>query len=414
MSAVVTATLGNLEMKAASDAVPVSGVSDPLPFMFDWFGGFSAVAGPAVTPASAMQVPTVAACVSLISGAISTLPVKIYKDATDGGRTEAPDHPAFALVHDDANEWTAAGQLRGQLVADAMLRGAGYGLVRRDEKGEPFEILRLDPSAVSIEQHPFTGEPLFRVSTSPGHEIISYADMIYVPAPISLDGIKGTSIIHRARDAISLALALERHAARIMSRGARPSGIINAPTLKTREAAANLGASFVAQTSNENGGGLATVYGGHTFLPVEFKTVDLQFMEMRAFQVHEIAKAFNVPPTLVGELAKATLSNSETMGRQFLQMTLLPWINTLRAAYRRTLISRDDRKVYSIDFVTDGLLQADSVQRAAFYAAMRSNGIMTPNECRRLENFPDHTDGDRLESPHTTTSTAPALEAPVV
>lgn len=403
----ITASFGaSLETKAEFGS-ELSGVSEPALWML---GDLPTVAGPAVTPSSALQVPAVAACVTLISGAIAALPVKVYTDAKDGGRQEAHDHPAYALVHDEANDWTAAGQLRGQLVADAMLYGAGYGLVRRDPNGTPYEILRLDPRAVSVMLHPVTGEPVFRLTVAGGQTAFTAADMIFVPAPVSLDGITGTATIQRARDTIALALALERHASRIFRKGARPSGIITAPNTKMAEAAENLRRSFTRQNADENSGGVAVAYGGLTFTATEFKSVDAQFMEQRQFQIHEIAKAFNVPPTMIGELAKATLSNSEQMGRQFLQTTLLPWINTLRAAYRRTLIPREDRKIYSIDFVTDGLLQADSAQRASFYASMRASGSMTANEVRRLENLPDHPEGNTLTSPHIAAPTASALE----
>lgn len=412
-SALITATFAApLEVKAES-APAVSGVAAPQAWLQEW-GGLPAVAGPAVTPTSAMSVPAVHSAVGLISGAIGSLPMKLYRELDGGGRTEAKDHPAYGLCHDDANPWTSAGQLRAQLVTDALLRGAGYGLVRRDQKGEPYEILRLQPEAVAIVLDQLTGEPFFRITTAIGHEIVSHTDIVHVPAPCTLDGITGIAPIQRARNAISLALALEAHASRIFKNGARPSGVITAPALKTREGAQSVGITFVKQHSDENSGGVAVLYNGHTFTPTEFKSVDQEFMAQRAFQVHEIAKAFNVPPTLIGELAKATLSNSEQMGRQFLTMTLMPWICTIRDAFGRTLLSRDERKSYSIDFVTDGLLQADSPARAQFYAAMVSNGIFTPNEIRRLENKPDHPDGNRLGSPHTASGATPpaALIAP--
>ncbi|MER2263894.1 phage portal protein [Methylobacterium oxalidis] len=406
----VTATFGAAPVETKAATVPaVSGVSSPEQWLLDW-GSTPSIAGPAVTPASAMGVPAVASAVTLISGALGALPCKVYRESTGGGREEAPDHPAFDLLNDHANDWTPAGKLREQLVVDALLKGNGYGLVIRDSDGTPVEIHRLPPEAVSIVVNPLTSEPWFKVSTSDGQATYSHADVVHVPALCSLDGISGVAPIIRARNVIALAIALEQHAARIMSKGARPSGILTAPATKTADGAKNIQASFGIQHANENSGGLAVVYGGMTFTATEFKTVDLQFMEMRAFQIHEIAKVFNVPPTLIGELAKATLSNSETMGRQFLTMTLMPWIKTFQGAFRRTLISRADRKTYTVDFTVDGLLQADSAARAAFYAALRAAGCVTANEVRALENLPAHPDGNSLASPHTTANAAPALE----
>lgn len=411
----ITATFGSpVETKAASATASV-GLSDYAAWT-SMFGGLAPIAGPAVNPTSAMSVPVVKACVELIAGAIGSLPVKVYRSAANGGRDEATDHPAFDLVHDFSSDFQDAGQLRQQLVVDALLRGAGFGLVRRDADGFPFEILRIPPEAVTILSDPATGEPWFKIAFASGAETVSHADMIHVPAPCTLDGITGIAPIQRAKNAISLALAMEAHASRIFAKGARPSGILSFPPTARLggKGAENALASFEHQTAGDNSGRPAVLYDGATWTSLEYSTVDLQFSELRAAQTHEIARAFSVPPTLIGELAKATLSNSETMGRQFLTLTLMPWITTIRAAYRRVLLTRDERRAYSIDFVLDGLLRADSDKRAAFYAALRAAGVVTANEIRALENLPAHDDGNSLASPHTTANTAPAPETPVV
>src|SRR3954471_8957839 len=137
----ITASFGAAPIEAKAATTPaVSGVASPEQWLLEW-GGFPSVAGPAVTPLSAMGVPAVSSAVSLISGAIGALPVKIYKQSEGGGREEAPDHPAYALVHDDANDWVSAGQLRQQLIIGALLKGNGYGLVIRNSDGTPSEIL---------------------------------------------------------------------------------------------------------------------------------------------------------------------------------------------------------------------------------------------------------------------------------
>lgn len=409
MNLPITATFGTMPLETKAVPVPaVVGVGN-YDAWSSLFGGSLPIAGPAVTPSSAMSVPAVASAVTLIAGALGSLPVKVYREADGGGRTEARDHVAFDLIHDDANGFTDAGALREQLVTDALLHGAGYGVVRRDANRIPVAIWRVSPETVETVAHSITGEPWFKINTGSGHELISHEDMIHVVTPCG-----GVAPIVRARDAISLAIALERHAARIFAKGARPSGVLSFPGNMTGPGVTNVRDSFEAQHTGEHSGKPAVVFGGATWVPTEFSTVDLQYMQMRSFQIHEIAKAFNVPPTLIGELAKATLSNSETMGRQFLQYTLMPWIRNFRSAYRRALITRDDRKAYSVDFVTDGFLQADSPQRAAFYGALRSAGCLTANEVRARENLPARPDGDSLASPHTTGNTTPALEASVV
>lgn len=50
------------------------------------------------------------------------------------GKEADPAHPAFRLVHDEANDWTSAAELRIQLICDALLHDEG-GFARAYGRG---------------------------------------------------------------------------------------------------------------------------------------------------------------------------------------------------------------------------------------------------------------------------------------
>jgi phage portal protein BeeE len=58
------------------------------------------------------------------------------------------------------------------------------------------------------------------------------------------------------------------------------------------------------------------------------------------------------------------------------------------------LIAPSERNLQSIEHSIEGFLRADTEQRAAFYSAMLDRGVMTINQCRRLENLPPVPGGD--------------------
>ena len=68
------------------------------------------------------------------------------------------------------------------------------------------------------------------------------------------------------------------------------------------------------------------------------------------------------------------------------------------------LIPSLERNLQSIEHVVEGFLRADTEQRAQFYSTMLSNGAMTVNEVRRLENLPPIEGGD---TPRVALNTAP-------
>jgi len=93
-----------------------------------------------------MRVPAVACAVGLIAETVGTLPVKLFRHGT---KEALPDHPAYRLMHGEANDWTSAEALRIALTADALLHDkGGFAVVLRNSEGKPIELHRLAPAQV--------------------------------------------------------------------------------------------------------------------------------------------------------------------------------------------------------------------------------------------------------------------------
>ncbi|MFN3402156.1 MAG: phage portal protein, partial [Ferrovibrio sp.] len=134
----------------------------------------------------------------------------------------------------------------------------------------------------------------------------------------------------------TLAMAMDRHAGRLFTRGGRPSGVLQFAKGMAEDAVKKSRAAWRATHENEDSGGqTAILYDGATFVPLSFSSTDSQFLENRRFQIEEIARAFNIPAPMVGDLSRATWSNSEQKGREFLSYTLEPWLRGLEGALGR-------------------------------------------------------------------------------
>jgi HK97 family phage portal protein len=383
---------GGTEQKS----VPLSDSS-----IFEIFGAApNTLAGPAINALTAMRVPAVACAATLIATAVGTLPVKVFSSG-DGGKRATPDHAAYRLVHSEANEWTSAGALREQLTADALLHDHGFAFANRVD-GRVAEFIRLDPQSVTIKHDTATGEPIYVVGQGAGQKRYAFTDILHIAAP-------GGSPIKLAREAIGLALTLEQHAAKLFGNGARPSGILSTEKALGDDAKRKIKASWQGAYGHGGNGGTAILDEAMKFQGLTLTSTDAQFEEMRRFQIDEIARAFRIPPHLLFELSRATLNNSEEMGRAFLTLTLRPWLAAWEWAYARVLLSPEERAAGTyVEFITDALLSADTATRAASYAQFRSMGVMTANEVRARENLPPLPGGNVLQNPYTTTGPTPA------
>ncbi|SLN62406.1 Phage portal protein [Roseovarius litorisediminis] len=361
---------------------------------FGLFAATPTAAGILVSPNSAMRVPAVSCAVGLIADTIGCLPAKVYQR---DDKQAAKDHPAYKLVHEAANEWTSAEQLRTELTTDALLIGNGYALVTRLRDGTPFELHRIDPANVRTEHAP-DGEPFYIVRTSSGDVQHSFQDVLH------LQPFGGISPITLGREAIALALAFEGHIGGVFANGGRPSGIIKSPKSLDVEAKKKLAASWFTSHAGQSAGGTAILDEEMDYKQLSMTLADTQFAENRLEQTREIARVFRVPPTMLFELSRGTWSNTEEMFRQFHKVTLKPWLKQWVWAYSRVLLTPEEREAFYIEFITDDLLTTDTAARATAYGQYRAMGALTGNEVRAGLNLPPHDDGNELQNPFTTSA----------
>lgn len=362
---------------------------------FGLFGAIPTASGLHVSAAAALRVPAVACAVSLIADTLGTLPVKLHNRAD---KTVQGDHPAYWLLHDEANEWQSAGALRTSLTMDALTRDSGgFAVVTRASDGRPLELHRLDPSTVTPQTAP-DGAPQYLVQSARGKTIYPHTEILHI-APLA-----GISPLSQAREAIGLALAFEAHLGDLFRNGGRPSGVITAPKPVTPETAGKIAKSWFTTHSGRNSGNVAFLDNGMAYAPLATTLTDAQFAENRTEQIREIARAFRIPAPMIGELGRATWSNLEQLNRQFLQTTLAPWLRNWEAAYSRVLLTPEERRALRVEFVVDALLETDSASRATAYGQYRSMGVMTANEVRAGLNLPANAEGNSLANPYTSTT----------
>ena len=353
----------------------------------------------AVTPTRALECVPVFAGVRIRCETLGSLPLHLYRRLEDGGKERA-DHPLAKLLHDRPNGWTSAPEFLMSLERDALLNDAGaFALANRVDGGRIAELVRLVPGTVKVETDAGS-EPRYLVSQrGGGQRAYPWQDILHIP------NVGGVSPIRAAREAIGLCVAMEKHAGRIFSNGARPSGVLEAKNTLKEATLARLKKSWNSFHSGENSGSTAILEDGMTFRALTFSSVDMQFQELRGFQVVEIARALGVPPTLLFDFGRATWGNAETMAQAFLTFTLLPRLKLWTGAVSR-LLSAEEQAQFVPEFVVDALVQAEIAARFAAYSQAIASRILNPNEVRAMENRAPYAGGEKFENPNVTAGPA--------
>lgn len=324
-----------------------------------------------VSAAVAIQVPAVSHCIRLISEGVASLDRRVVR-VVDGVETESTEHPATRFLVDHWNEWTSPFEGVRDLVAGALTNDHGGVQWVNRIGGEVREIVQYQTLAVTIDT--VTGEPKYELSG----RALKISDVVHVRGPFS------RAPLTLARETIGTAYTMAQRAAKLFQNASRPAGWIEFAEFLEEEAFNRMKASWeAAHGAPENSGKTAILFGGAKFHPVEFKSTDAQFLELKREQVVEIGRAFGIPPGQLFEMGRQTWANYETADRSYRVETLEAWIRVTEAALSRALLSDDDRRAgYRVSIDRDDLTRSDLVARATAINSLRASEVLSADEAR--------------------------------
>lgn len=369
---------------------------------YNFFLGMS-TSGKRVNERTSMQMTAVYACVRILSEAVASLPLQLYRYAGESGKQRADDHPLYFLLHDEPNPEMTSFVFRETLMTHLLLWGNAYAQIVRNGRGEVIGLYPLMPDRMKVDRDD-SGRLFYEytLSSADPHTMkgttvrLTPYEVLHIPG-LGFDGLVGYSPIAMAKNAIGLAIATEEYGSKFFEHGAAPSGVLEHPGVlkdpsKIRES--------WEQTfgGSRNSHRVAVLEEGMKYTPISIAPNEAQFLETRRFQLDEIARIFRVPPHMIGDLEKSSFNNIENMSREFVTYTLDPWVCRWEQSMVRSLLSQEEKRRYFIRFNVDGLLRGDYKSRMEGYAIGINNGFMSPNDVRTLEDMnliPDEKGGNQ-------------------
>lgn len=375
-----------------------AGVIDTPHKLAEYLGAFSQTeSGVCITPETAMRQSAVFSCVRVIAESIGMLPTALFR--LDGkNRSRAPDHPLHRIIAVAPNEY---------MTAREFWETAGYCLAHRGNfyayknvvRGELRELLPLHPDAV----RPVLAADWsvqYEVTLANGEQVIWPQARVFHVRLFSLDGLNGLNPVAYMRETFGMDRAAMAHGGRMLRQGTRLSGVVSTDGVLKDDAYKRVRESWEATYGGiDNAYKVAILEGGLKFTPLSMTAQDAQFLEGRKFSRSEIAGIYRVPPHMIGDLDKATFSNIEHQGQEFVTNCLLSYLTKIEARIAVSLLSEKDRDTHYAKFNVNALARGDMKTRAEFYTRMEQAGAMSPNEIRELEEMNPRDGGDMYLTP---------------
>lgn len=358
-------------------------------------------AGQVVTTNSAMQQLTVFNCVRVLAESVGMLPCRLFKQ--DGReRSAASSHRLYPLLTMAPNGYMTAQEMWELLIACLCLRGNFYAY-KVMALGNVVELLPINPACVKPKLNDdWTVE--YEVQFKEGSRTLTQDEIWHVRL-FTLDGLNGLNPIAYARQALGLGQAMDKHAAKLFTNGAVTSGVLATDQQLTDEAFSRLKTEFQGEHM-----GVANAYKpmilemGLNWKPISLNAQDSQFIESRKLTDAQICGLFRVPPHLVASMEKMTLNNIEHMGMSFVNYSLVPLLTRIEHRIQVGLLSDKDRINHYAKFNAGALLRGDLKGRYESYGKGIQWGILSPNDCRDLEDLNPRDGGDVYLTPMNMTT----------
>lgn len=355
----------------------------------EFFGGINGL--PAVTEKSLLSISAAYACVNLIAGAISSLPTHLYRRGADGERQQLHGDPLWWVLNEQfLPRWSAASGWEF-MTQSLLFHGDAFAAIIR-QGGKIVGLEPLHPSAVTVAATPDRMRLVY-VVTRAGitYDVIDQDDMLHVSG-FGFDGFRGVSPIrHVLTTSAGVALATQEFAGQFFANSARPDIILSTDQVVTKEIAADLKERWAANYSGvQNAHKPAVLGNGFKIQTLTMTAEDAQLLATRQFQIEEIARAYGVPPFMIGHTVKTTSFGAgiEAMGAGFVRFTLRQHLHKFQTEINRKFFRSPEKFV---EFDTFELERADmkSLFESFRVAVGRAGepGFMSTDEVRQKLNL---------------------------
>lgn len=331
-----------------------------------------------ITRIEALNIPTLAGCVELISSLVASIPIKLYKEE-DEEVTEVKDDIRIKLLNEETGDTLTSFEMKKALVIDYLLMGNGYIYINK-ERGNIESLHYVKESDVSINRNV---DPIFK-----NYDVLVNGH-IYKPYNfIKLlrhtdNGFDGYGIIEENSILLSVIYNSLKYENILSKTGGNKKGFIESEGKLGLEAMLNLKEQWRNMYSN-NTENCIVLNKGLNFKESQATPTELQLNENKITNGSEICKIFNIPPSIISGDGKANEGDFDKM----FKMAILPILNSLIASINRDLLLEKEKKSFYFGYDANELLKGDIEKRFKAYEIAVKNKLMDINEVRYKEDLP--------------------------
>lgn len=343
-------------------------------------------AGISITPQKSLQISAVWSSVCILSEAVGSLPLIVYRRLPNGGKERAVDHPMYRVLRYRPNRRHTAAEFRSLEQADVESYGEAFAK-KITINGEVRELLPIEARRVEDVDEKSDGDLMYKIVSRDGTDARWHdgKSIVHLRGPGG-DGIRGAPVAEQFRELFALAFGLEMFLSYSLKNGTRTSGVLAPATGSLGDKAWERLKDWLSRDHQglENTGKLLALPEQMQFTKTSMNFEEAQVADLDARILARIARVYRIPLHMLADAIAQPRANMEQQGREFIDQALRGRLKRWEERYNAEFF--DDGSEYFCEFLLDDLLRGDAATRALVYRALAELGILTRNEVREAEN----------------------------
>lgn len=348
-------------------------------------------------PESLILFPYIFAALSLVSGDIGKLPLRLMERSPDRLWVEIDD-PAYSPLLRKPNKFQTRQEFIESWILSVLIHGNAYILKLKDKRGGVVRELRvLDATRVTVLVsdknevfYELAGDNLAGISsetvTVPADSIIHHK------INTLFHMLVGVSPIRAAAMAAGLGMNIQENASSFFQNASLPGAVLVAPGAISDETAESLKKNFSDHYSGRNSGKIAVLADGLQYVPLSsIPAADAQMIESLGWTGETVCSVFKIPKfkLQIGDLP--SYDSVGALSTIYYTDALQHLIEGLEAHLSEGL-GLPNHMAVEVDL--DGLLRMDLASQTSSLSEAVGGGLLTINEARRALNKPAVDSGD--------------------
>lgn len=344
------------------------------------------------------------ACMKMLCESLGKLPLKLMRHTSQNGVETVRDHPLYFKMHDRPNPYMTSTIFWSTVEFNRNHFGNAY--VWKQGFGESANYWILPTNDVEIwydDAKILADQPdIYYIYSAGGkrYQFGSY-EILHFKSSNTLDGIAGISVQKQLQSTIGGNVKSQKMLNKMYDSGFTAKAVLNytgsfsdanvKELIKMTELYAR------GELSEEGIKNIIPIPLGFSLTPFNVKLGDNQFIEVRQYSALQIASAFGIKPSQIGDYTKSSYASAEAQQLSFYVDTLLYIVKQYEEELKYKLLTSEEiANGYHFKFNIDVILRADFATKVQTLSTAVNSFLMTPNEARNKLDLENKQGGDEL------------------